>query len=254
MKIGANHPVEIAFVSIAVLLVACAAVARTFFQPAPSHRINDNVYAIRCLFVNFYAVNTRVGVVLFDAGPNSRLAAFGLGSVGIAATAVTHIFLTHSDSDHAGGIAAFPNATVYISEAEVQMIDGTTPRFKRAGLRSSHNKPLDNYEPLRNGQVMHVGGSRIQTLVTPGHTPGSTTYLVNGSYLVTGDLLRMSKRGEVSPFFKALNMDHEKSMKSLKDVLPIAEASDFILSGHTGAYKILPSDRGRHFNSGRHFR
>jgi glyoxylase-like metal-dependent hydrolase (beta-lactamase superfamily II) len=39
-----------------------------------------------------------------------------------------------------------------------------------------------------SGDVVEVGGVRIQLLHTPGHTPGSQCFLVNG-YLVSGDTL-----------------------------------------------------------------
>lgn len=43
-------------------------------------------------------------------------------------------------------------------------------------------------QPLADGQVYRFGSGQLRVLHTPGHTPGSTSYLV-GSHLFTGDTL-----------------------------------------------------------------
>ena len=43
-------------------------------------------------------------------------------------------------------------------------------------------------EPVKDGDRIRVGGHEILALHTPGHTPGSTCYLVNG-FLFSGDTL-----------------------------------------------------------------
>jgi glyoxylase-like metal-dependent hydrolase (beta-lactamase superfamily II) len=48
--------------------------------------------------------------------------------------------------------------------------------------------------PLEDGEELPLGGPSGVTLTarvvaTPGHTPGSTSYLVNGRYLLSGDTL-----------------------------------------------------------------
>jgi len=237
------------FLVIAVLLVIGCIVFRRVFTPSPTHRISEDLYAVRCLFVNFYVLNTHVGVVLFDTGISPRLSAWCLGGTGIASTTVTHVFLTHTDSDHAGGVRAYPQAKVYLAERELAMVDGSTARFAW-----SHNKPLDYFDSLSDGQVITVGSSQIKACITPGHTSGSTSYLINNRYLITGDLLRMTRNGDVAPFFRFLNLDHAKLIRSLKAILPIAERVEYILSGHTGAYKILPSEDEQPVLRGRHFR
>lgn len=48
--------------------------------------------------------------------------------------------------------------------------------------------------PLRDGEKLVIGGAggvsiEVRVLGTPGHTPGSTSFLVDGGYLLTGDTL-----------------------------------------------------------------
>jgi glyoxylase-like metal-dependent hydrolase (beta-lactamase superfamily II)/rhodanese-related sulfurtransferase len=54
--------------------------------------------------------------------------------------------------------------------------------------------------PLDDGSRISLGGRRgveleVRTLYTPGHTPGSTSYLVDGKYVLTGDTLFVSSVG-----------------------------------------------------------
>lgn len=43
------------------------------------------------------------------------------------------------------------------------------------------------YEPLREGQTIRFGTARLEVLHIPGHTLGNLAFLVNGTYLLSGD-------------------------------------------------------------------
>lgn len=92
---------------------------------------------------------------------------------------VTQVLETHVQADHLSGYRALAEA----SGAEVYF-EGS------AALRSA-------FEPLRDGQVLRVGNRRIEVLHTPGHTPDSVCYLVDGWFLLTGDTLFVGDVGRV---------------------------------------------------------
>jgi glyoxylase-like metal-dependent hydrolase (beta-lactamase superfamily II) len=46
-----------------------------------------------------------------------------------------------------------------------------------------------NFTPLNDGDAIPFGSSELTAIHTPGHTPESTSYLINGKYLLTGDTL-----------------------------------------------------------------
>jgi len=51
------------------------------------------------------------------------------------------------------------------------------------------------YRPLGDGQEIKVGGSVIRVMHSPGHTPGSTSFLLDGKYLFTGDTIMKKSIG-----------------------------------------------------------
>ena len=201
------------------------------FRPAPTRQIADNLFSVRCMFVNFYALATPNGVALFDIGVNAALARRGLKKLGISPDAVTHIFLTHTDYDHVGGLSAFPDAEVYLSEREEQMIDGRTAR--RGPMR---NKLPSPYHTVKDGESIVVGDRVVKLILTPGHTPGSSSYFIDERILITGDLLRISGKGTIKPFLWFINMDHRQDALSMEAIRSVTGGAEYILTGHTGVY------------------
>ncbi len=63
---------------------------------------------------------------------------------GIAPSDVTDIILTHLDSDHAGGVHDFPNATVHVCHDELESFDSTRPRESLQAL------PASAYDEVRD--------------------------------------------------------------------------------------------------------
>ena len=213
----------------AVILVLVLALILTQFRPSGTREITNGVYAVNCGMVNFYAITTSDGIVLFDTGINPALAERGLRKLGLSPQNVRHVFLTHTDFDHTGGLSAFPSAAVYISKAEEQMINGTTPR---RGFM--HNKLHTKYRALEDGETLTIGGASITARLAPGHTPGSTVYIVNGNIMVSGDLMRKTQTGATKPFFWLMNKDHGRNVRSVENMRAFADTADYVLTGHSG--------------------
>jgi len=87
---------------------------------------------------------------------------------------------------------------------------------------------------LDDGDVVRIGAARLEALRTPGHTAESTSYLLDGKALFTGDTLFLSAVGrpdlEASP-----ERAHEKVRVlhgSLRRVLEL-DPETLVLPGHT---------------------
>lgn len=202
------------------------------FRPVRTAKVADGLYAINCAFVNLYAYRNDGGIALFDAGLNSGMVRRGMKKLGLPPDEVRRIFLTHTDYDHTGGLSAFPNAEVFISATEEQMINGRTAR--RGFMRNSLSHP---YKTLQDGETVKHGGVSVKLILTPGHTPGSAAYLMNEGILVTGDLLRLTRSGDIKPFFRMMNKDHRQNTHTVTAMRGVFKGSKYILTGHTGVHK-----------------
>lgn len=95
------------------------------------------------------------------------------------------VIITHVHPDHAGSIDAFSD--VWINEADT------------ANLRQMFPDHKCSIHYFREGQTFNLGGRILEVVFTPGHTPGSTTFMDkkygygfsgdsfgNGNLLLTG--------------------------------------------------------------------
>ena len=221
----------VSYVVLIILLILLIAIL-SIFRPTATQKITDNLYVVLCGVVNFYAYTTDAGTILFDTGINSILAKRGLEKLSISPDSVKYIFLTHSDFDHAGGLNAFNSAKIYIAKSEVPMINGETPR--RFFL---YNTRLSSYNTMSDGETITIGKTKIQLFDTPGHTIGSASYLIDNRFLISGDLLRISKGGKITPFLWLMNMNHSQDIKSIEMMKNHIENAEYLLTAHTGVYK-----------------
>lgn len=81
----------------------------------------------------------------------------------------------------------------YISGSRV-IAEKTSAPFCGDGDFEGTNNP---YIPLEDGETHHFsdGGPEISVLFTPGHTPGSTSYIVDNKFFISGDMVFISSIG-----------------------------------------------------------
>jgi hydroxyacylglutathione hydrolase len=199
------------------------------WYPEDTGQITDNVYAVKVRDVNLFLYAVGQHILAFDAASAGDDLQEELKRLPIAPKSVTHLFLTHTDADHAGGLALFPGARLYLSSDEEQMIDGETARF----LRVVHNARIDRpYTLLTGGDVVDAGGIKIQAIATPGHTPGSMSYLVDDRFLFTGDTLVL-RNEQVHPFYRLFNMDTATQKQSIRKLAGLRNVA-LLCTAHTG--------------------
>jgi glyoxylase-like metal-dependent hydrolase (beta-lactamase superfamily II)/rhodanese-related sulfurtransferase len=90
-----------------------------------------------------------------------------------------------------------------------------------------------DYTPARDGDThtFKDGGPGVQVLHTPGHTPGSTSYLIDGQYLVSGDTVFILSIGR--PDLGGMAEEWSKLLfKTMTEkILPMDDAM-VVLPGH----------------------
>jgi hydroxyacylglutathione hydrolase len=206
----------------------------------PTGKISDGFFIISFGFVAMYILASGKDLIAFDTGMTKIGALRGFKKLGLDPNRVTHIFFTHSDRDHVGGVKAFPKAALFLSVDEVAMLDRTTPRF----FSFVYNKPFAaSYTTLVDGQKVTVGATTIACIATPGHTAGSMSFLVNGSHLIVGDILNISK-GKVVMDRASINIDNEKRRQSIRTVARLTGIETLcpMHSGYTRDFSLAMED------------
>ncbi|MBO7477320.1 MAG: MBL fold metallo-hydrolase [Salinivirgaceae bacterium] len=125
----------------------------------------------RCYNESLYLVEGSDRAVLIDAG--TYVPDLDKIVAKITQKPVT-LLLTHGHGDHVGGAGSFPE--VYLCEADKQMFSWNV---------RSYNGEI---KFLTEGQIIDLGGRKLEVVFTPGHTQGSVTFFDKANhYGFSGD-------------------------------------------------------------------
>ena len=155
--------------------------------------------------VNSYVVHAPEGDIIVDAGaePEKILSA--------TRAPVAAILVTHGHADHVDALEPVRRETgapVYMHPADA------------AGK-------VRDYEPLEDGQALDVAGLGIRVLHTPGHSPGSVTFVVGHDQFV-GDLILPGSVGRTD----IQGASWEEIEVSIRRVIPLWEEETRLYTGH----------------------
>jgi hydroxyacylglutathione hydrolase len=197
--------------------------------PVATGKIAENLYAVKTGTVNFFIYRSGKDIICFDSGFGQPIILRELSKLGIAPAEITHVFLTHSDFDHAGGSALFENAKLYLSAAEQPLVIGQRARMLALIYNPKIKRP---YELLKDNQVVAIGSTSVRAIATPGHTAGSMSYLVNESFLFVGDAFKLIDK-RVSSLRPYINMDTQVQKQSIRK-LACLENVQLACTAHSG--------------------
>lgn len=99
------------------------------------------------------------------------------------------IWLTHAHIDHVLGVAAVKAATgapIYLHPADRALYDRAPLQAAWMGIRSDPLPPPDR--PLAAGDRLPIGSCAFEVRHTPGHSPGSVSF-VGAERVFVGDVL-----------------------------------------------------------------
>ena len=220
---------------IIVILVAIISLAAVwpmcFMHPLASGKVEGtDITAIKNRSNNLFFIPAGENWIVIDAGSDSRAVQSEMERLSIDARKVLGVFLTHTDYDHVASLPLFSNATIYMSEQEKQMIDGSTYR-----QLIKKNKPLvcdaDRIVYLPDNEVVELGGHRVRSIWVPGHTKGSAIYAVDEKYLFTGDAFKADKgRMTVHPY----TMDRRQACESISKIEKECSRYEKVFTAHYG--------------------
>ena len=185
-------------------------------NPISTGKIIDNLYVVKTGTVNFYIYKNDYDIICIDSGFGKNIILRELTSLGLSPDSITHLFLTHSDIDHISGAQLFQNAKIYLSADEEQMI--TREKARMFG-RIYNPKIKGMYNLLDDNNEVDVGSIKVRVIATPGHTPGSMSYLVNESVLFVGDTFRLIDN-KIYPMRQFINI-LRRQIKGNQKVAPL---------------------------------
>lgn len=178
---------RLALLGLALALGIAAARAETPFaqtriawnKPQAPFRIIGNVYYVGTADLGIYLIVTPKGDILTDGGLPESVPQIenNIRALGFKLRDIKIMLNSHAHFDHAGGLAALKRATgakLYVSGPD-KIIDerGYITFGPSAPL---HFPPVKVDHVVRDGERLHFGGMTLTAHLTPGHTPGCTTW------------------------------------------------------------------------------
>jgi len=186
--------------------------------------LGDQVWAIDEQMVQCYLIVGTARALLFDCclsgGEQFKAAVDSVTDLPV------QLVFSHTDPDHTGAQDFFGPPLLHPAEYDYYVAKGNAGRAVR---------------PVWEGDVLDLGGIRLEVILIPGHTPGSIALLDrDGRRLFAGDTL-----SDRSVYLFGPGRNLSAYIESLRKLEPLAEAVDVIHVGH-GSLTLGPEWIARH--------
>jgi glyoxylase-like metal-dependent hydrolase (beta-lactamase superfamily II) len=183
--------------------------------------------------------------VLIDPGDEAVRLMREIGNVRINDKPIELRFLlhTHAHFDHIGATSEVAarcceakTASIALHPADRPLYEALPEQGQLFGFR--FDKPTPIQQDLEHGQVLAFGNAQLHILHTPGHSPGSVSFLLNDGTkktVYTGDTLFKESVGRSDLW----GGDHVTLMHSIRKKLLTLDESTRVAAGHGPDSSIL---------------
>ena len=191
-------------------------------KPPVPFEVFDNVYSLGDDANNIWAIKTSAGVVLIDTLSNEgdvrTYIVPGLAKFGLKPTDIKYVFITHSHGDHTGGLT-------YLRSLAPDIKVGMSELDWVPALRKS-----DDFV-VTDGLKTTLGDFTITSIVTPGHTPGTISFVFPVKDKGAPHMASLFG-GQGSPTDVAALLNFRRSLNHFADYTDLVQA-DVVMSNHT---------------------
>lgn len=215
-----------------VVLLLIYAFPMYSMHPLVSGKIEGtDIIAIKNRINNLFFIPSDKEWIVIDAGSDAKRVKQEMDRLSIDRHKVKGVFLTHTDYDHVDSITLFPNATIYMSKQEEQMIDGST---NRQFIKKNSLPKLDAFNKivyLSDNEVIDLYKHKVRIIGAPGHTRGSAMYVLDEKYLFTGDAFKIAdERILVHPY----TMDRKIAQQTIQSIKDELKNYEKVFTAHYG--------------------
>ena len=173
----------------------------------------------------FPARETKKGVIIDPGGDVEKT----LQVIDDKGLIIERILNTHGHADHIVANMALKKAlNVPVSMHEDDLLFFAKPEIKKASeIELGLTAPGKADTIFKDGELITVGNLEIQVIHTPGHTPGSSCFLVNGN-LFTGDTLFVGDVGRTD----LTGGSFDTLLRSIKEKIIVLPLETIVWPGH----------------------
>ncbi|MBS0277148.1 MAG: subclass B3 metallo-beta-lactamase [Proteobacteria bacterium] len=171
-----------AFAALAFASAAQAAVPADWTTPQAPFRIVGNTYYVGTKDLAVYLITSPKGDVLIDGALVQTVPQIekNIAALGFKLSDIKLILNTHAHYDHAAGIAQIKKDTgarFDASAADKPILETGSISF--GPTKDVHYPPVKVDHVVKDGETVSAGDVHLTAHLTPGHTPGCTSWTWN---------------------------------------------------------------------------
>jgi len=214
-------------------------------QSIEPFRIAGSIYYVGTRGLGSYLIVSGSKAILIDTGltENAALIEQNILKLGLNLSDVKIILVSHAHWDHVGALAQIQKNTgakVFAMDKEVTALTTGKPKGDNI-LQSFSYTPVKVDHILRDKEVIKMGKIHLKATLTPGHTPGCTTWSTSlkehGKTLNVVFPCSLSVAGNVlsnNQTYPGIVQDYQLSFRRLSKM-----PADIVLTSHPEAADLM---------------
>ena len=151
-------------------------------RPFPAHRVIANLYAVGTYDLGVFLITSDDGHILVNTGleDSTALIRSGIESLGFRLDDVEILLTMQAHWDHTAALAEIKE----ITGAQMWATAGDAAVLEDGGFSDPHFGGRESFKPvgvdkiITEGDLIELGKTKLMVVETPGHTVGSSSYVM----------------------------------------------------------------------------